>query len=61
MGRFKKRCQNTKRNYREEIKKVLKQKPSSKNKEIIQIITANFNLMMDENGQREPCGLLKNR
>ena len=56
---FKKRCQDTKRNYREEVKKVLKQNPSSKNKEILQIVNTNFNLIMDENGQRQPCGLFK--
>ena len=38
---FKKRCQDTKRNYREEVKKVLKQNPSSKNKEIPQIVNTN--------------------
>ena len=44
---------------RNDVKKILKQNPSSKNKEIIQIVNTNFNLIMDENGQRQPCGLFK--
>ena len=54
---YKKRCQDTKRNYREEIKKVLQQNPSSKRNDIIQIVNTNFNLIMDEQGQRQPIGL----
>ena len=54
---FEKRCQDTKRNYRKEIKGLFKQNPYSKNKEIIQILNTNFNLIMDENVQRQSCGL----
>ena len=47
---FKKRCQDTKRNYREEVKKVLKQNPSSKNKEILQIVNTN-NIQLQNGSQ----------
>ena len=42
-------------------KKVLQQNPSSKRNDIIQIVNTNFNLIMDEQGQRQPIGLFKYR
>ena len=38
-------------------KKVLQQNLSSKRNNIIQIVNINFNLIMDEEGKRQPIGL----
>ena len=42
-----------------QISRIRLQPHSSKNTEIIQIINTNYKLIIDENGQRQPCGLFK--
>ena len=46
--------QMLKRNYRIHLKEVVKQNPCSKSGEIIKISNSNFQLNVDENGQRQP-------
>ena len=47
-----------KRNYRIHLKRVVKQNPCSKSAEIIKISNSNFQLNVDENGQRRPLEYL---
>ena len=50
--------QMLKRNYRIHLKGVVKQNPCSKSAEIIKISNSNFQLNVDENGQRRPLEYL---
>ena len=56
---FKRKCQDTKRNYREEIKKVLKQNPHADGRDIIRIAKGNLNLIRLEQEQICPTEILQ--